>query len=147
MVHAFELILIKSLEAESGTQTQFSDQTCLFFSPLVSLSDSQYLLSKMSRSFLLASLGAALTQAYTVTVSENFMNKNIDPIVFPGEYDKSHMHAFFGSDAITVDTTTSAELQAGCSSTENPNDYSIYCKLTIPVMTSMVPDGLPLYLY
>lgn len=86
----------------------------------------------MSRSLLLASLGAALTQAYTVTNTENFMNKNIDPIVFPGEYDKSHMHAFFGSDAVTVDTTTSAELQAGCSSTENPNDYSIYCTLTNP---------------
>jgi hypothetical protein len=73
-----------------------------------------------------AAFGAA--SAYTVTTSDRFMLKNIDPIVFPGQYDKSHMHSFFGSDAVTINTTTSAEVQAGCSSTQNPNDYSVYCK-------------------
>lgn len=76
---------------------------------------------------LVASAGVA--QAYTITVSEPFMQKNIDPIIFPGQYDKSHMHTFFGSDAVTVSTKTSAELQKGCSSTDNPNDLSIYCTL------------------
>lgn len=56
------------------------------------------------------------------------MNKNIDSIVFPGQYNKSHMHSFFGSDAVTINTTTSAELQQGCSSTGNPNDLSVYCE-------------------
>lgn len=79
-----------------------------------------------SLSLLSAAFGAA--SAYTVTTSDRFMLKNIDPIVFPGEYSKSHMHSFFGSDAVTINTTTSAELQAGCSSTLNPNDYSVYCE-------------------
>lgn len=52
--------------------------------------------------------------------------KNIDPLVFPGSYTKSHMHSFFGSDAVTAHTTTSAELQAGCTNGENPNDLSVY---------------------
>lgn len=77
--------------------------------------------------FLLAGAGAA--SAYTITEVERFMYKNIDPIVFPGQYGKSHMHSFFGSDAVTANTTTSAELQAGCSTAKNPNDYSIYCEL------------------
>lgn len=71
--------------------------------------------------------GAGVAEAYTITVAKNFMNKNIDPIVVPGQYN-SHMHSFFGSDAVTVNTTTSAELQAGCSSADNPNDYSSYCE-------------------
>lgn len=91
----------------------------------------------MHSSFFLASASAGLARAYTVTTSELFMYKNIDPLVYPGEYNKSHMHSFFGSDAVTVDTTTSAELQKGCSSTENPNDYSIYCKS--PVLTEKTP--------
>ncbi|KAF4946201.1 hypothetical protein FSARC_14252 [Fusarium sarcochroum] len=66
-----------------------------------------------------------LVSAYTVTNAGRFMLKNIDPIVVPGQY-VSHMHSFFGSDAVTVNTTTSKELQAGCSSAENPNDYSSY---------------------
>lgn len=71
--------------------------------------------------------GAGLASAYTIVVLDQFMDKNIDPIVVPGEY-SSHMHTFFGSDAITVNTTTSKELQNGCSTAENPNDFSIYCK-------------------
>ncbi|KAM0209976.1 hypothetical protein ACHAQI_006088 [Fusarium lateritium] len=66
-----------------------------------------------------------VVNAYTVTNAGRFMLKNIDPIVFPGKY-VSHMHSFFGSDAVTVNTTTSKQLQAGCSSAENPNDYSSY---------------------
>lgn len=85
--------------------------------------------SMQSSLYLLVGLSAGLTQAYTVTTSELFMYKNIDPIIYPGQYDKSHMHSFFGSDAVTINTTTSAELQQGCSTTENPNDYSIYCTL------------------
>ncbi|KAF9884824.1 hypothetical protein FE257_001240 [Aspergillus nanangensis] len=78
------------------------------------------------RSFILSSaLAAGVAQAYTVTTSDLFMLKNIDPIVFPGQY-TSHMHSFFGSDAINVNTTTSAELRKGCSSTGNPNDFSAY---------------------
>lgn len=83
--------------------------------------------------FLLASVSAGFTRAYTVTTSELFMYKNIDPIIYPGQYDKSHMHSFFGSDAVTINTTTSAELQQGCSTTENPNDYSVYCKASKPL--------------
>lgn len=70
----------------------------------------------------------AQVAAYTDIDVDMFMYKNIDPIVFPGEYSKSHLHTFFGSDAITINTTTSAELQAGCSTAENPNDFSTYCK-------------------
>lgn len=70
--------------------------------------------------------GAAM--AYTDIRHKRFMLKNMDPIVFPGEY-RSHMHSFFGSDAVTKDLPTTAELQAGCPSGENPNDLSVYCKI------------------
>lgn len=63
--------------------------------------------------YFIALLAAAgLAHAYTVVVAEQFMLKNIDPIVLPGQY-KSHMHSFFGSNAVTINTNTSAELQAG----------------------------------
>ncbi|KAE8148303.1 hypothetical protein BDV25DRAFT_158595 [Aspergillus avenaceus] len=78
------------------------------------------------RSYILASaLVAGLTQAYTVTNVDMFMLKNIDPILLPGKY-TSHMHSFFGSDAITAHSNSSAELQKGCSTARNPNDYSTY---------------------
>ncbi|GJC78812.1 hypothetical protein ColLi_01650 [Colletotrichum liriopes] len=80
-------------------------------------------------SYLLFATGllAGMAQAYTVvSVTSPFMTKNIDPIVFPGQYDKSHLHSFFGSDAVTINTKTSAELQKGCTNTENPNDLSVY---------------------
>ncbi|KAJ6101472.1 hypothetical protein N7499_001102 [Penicillium canescens] len=79
----------------------------------------------MHRSILLSALAAGMSNAYTVTVSELLMFKNIDPIVLPGQYN-SHMHSIFGSDAITVNTTKSSELQKGCSTTVNPNDFSAY---------------------
>jgi hypothetical protein len=83
--------------------------------------------TSMHRSVLLSALAAGMSNAYTVTVSELLMFKNIDPIVLPGQYN-SHMHSIFGSDAITVNTTKSSELQKGCSTTVNPNDFSAYCK-------------------
>ncbi|KUI60264.1 hypothetical protein VP1G_07493 [Cytospora mali] len=75
--------------------------------------------------FLILSL-ATQAVAYTDINVDMFMYKNIDPIVYPGQYSKSHLHTFFGSDAITVNTNTSAELQAGCATAENPNDFSTY---------------------
>ena len=79
------------------------------------------------KSFASFLAGAGFASAYTIVVLDQFMDKNIDPIVVPGQY-SSHMHTFFGSDAVTANTTTSEELQAGCSTAENPNDLSIYCK-------------------
>jgi hypothetical protein len=61
-----------------------------------------------------------------INVATPFMTKNIDPIVFPGQYDKSHLHSFFGSDAVNINTKTSAELQKGCTNAENRNDLSVY---------------------
>ena len=84
--------------------------------------------STMLRAALLTS-GLAVQSAYAYTqvnVPSPFMYKNIDPIVFPGEQDKSHLHSFFGSDAVTVNTKTSDELRAGCTNAENPNDLSVY---------------------
>lgn len=81
--------------------------------------------------FLLLSL-ATQAVAYTDINVDMFMYKNIDPIVFPGQYSKSHLHTFFGSDAITINTNTSAELQAGCATAENPNDFSTYCEFPLP---------------
>ncbi|KAH6705294.1 secreted protein [Leptodontidium sp. MPI-SDFR-AT-0119] len=81
----------------------------------------------MSSILFTSALLAGVAQAYTqVNVASPFMTKNIDPIVFPGQYDKSHLHSFFGSDAVTINTKTSAELQAGCTNAENPNDLSVY---------------------
>ncbi|KAF2012905.1 hypothetical protein BU24DRAFT_352199 [Aaosphaeria arxii CBS 175.79] len=54
-----------------------------------------------------------------------FLTKNIDAIVQPGLY-TSHMHTFFGSDAITNVLPTSSQLQQGCYSGENGNDFSVY---------------------
>lgn len=74
---------------------------------------------------------ASAVHGYTVVDSGFLMRKNIDPIVVPGQY-KSHMHSFFGSDAVNVNTTTSEELRAGCHTNGNPNDYSIYCMFVTP---------------
>lgn len=87
----------------------------------------------MSFSILLsASLLVQFTNAYTqLNVASPFMQKNIDPIVFPAQHDKSHLHSFYGSDAVTVNTKTSAELQKGCTNAENPNDLSVYWVPTV----------------
>jgi hypothetical protein len=88
----------------------------------------------MKSSLILSAVyGLSAVSAYTVTNAPRFMLKNIDPIVFPGQY-VSHMHSFFGSDAVTANTTTSKELQKGCSTAENPNDYSSYCKSTFALL-------------
>ncbi len=71
---------------------------------------------------LLAGGAAALTDIE----HKPLFRKNIDPIVLPGKY-SSHMHSFYGSDIVTKDLPTTAELQKGCPSGENPNDLSVYC--------------------
>ncbi|CAG8952155.1 hypothetical protein HYFRA_00000894 [Hymenoscyphus fraxineus] len=73
---------------------------------------------------LLLAAGSAV-KAYTIVEADLFMVKNIDPVVIPGQY-KSHLHSFFGGDAVTINTKTSKELQAGCTSAHNPNDFSSY---------------------
>jgi hypothetical protein len=83
--------------------------------------------SNMLSAALLTGLAAQSAYAYTqVNVPSPFMYKNIDPIVFPGQHGKSHLHSFFGSDAVTVNTKTSDELRKGCTNAENPNDLSVY---------------------
>ncbi|ORY10987.1 hypothetical protein BCR34DRAFT_484866 [Clohesyomyces aquaticus] len=64
-----------------------------------------------------------------------FMRKNIDPIIFPGRY-VSHMHSFYGSDAVTKDLPTTEQLQKGCPSGENPNDLSVYWAPTLYYVNS-----------
>ncbi|EHL01562.1 hypothetical protein M7I_2447 [Glarea lozoyensis 74030] len=70
-------------------------------------------------------LAASTATAYTIVEADLLMYKNIDPVVMPGQY-KSHLHTFFGSDSVTANTTTSAELQKGCITAYNPNDFSSY---------------------
>ncbi|KAF7553388.1 hypothetical protein G7Z17_g3670 [Cylindrodendrum hubeiense] len=83
--------------------------------------------TNMFRAALISGLMAPLAQAYTqVNIMSPIFYKNIDPIVFPGSYTESHLHSFFGSDGVTANTNTSAELQAGCTNAENPNDLSVY---------------------
>jgi len=85
-------------------------------------------------------LFAGAVSALTDIEHKPFMRKNIDPIVLPGKY-TSHMHSFYGSDAVTKDLPTTAELQQGCPSGENPNDMSVYCTLAGPrALASFRPD-------
>ncbi|KAF3154392.1 hypothetical protein TWF569_000368 [Orbilia oligospora] len=72
---------------------------------------------------LLAS--ASVVSAWTELLHKTIMHKNIDAIVSPGAY-TSHMHTFFGSDAITNVMPTTEDLQQGCYSGSNPNDFSAY---------------------
>ncbi|OLN90009.1 hypothetical protein CCHL11_07224 [Colletotrichum chlorophyti] len=69
-------------------------------------------------------------EAYHQIDAKFTFRKNIDPIVVPGQY-VSHMHSFFGSDAVTANTTTSAEVQTGCNTNTNPNDLSVYWTPTL----------------
>jgi hypothetical protein len=88
---------------------------------------------------------AQMAHAYTqVNVAAPFMYKNIDSIVFPGQYDKSHLHTFFGSDAVTINTNTSAELQGGCTNVENPNDLSVYWVPTLLYQSGSTWEPVPL---
>lgn len=86
-----------------------------------------YLVKMRAIGILTLAVSAA---ALTDIEHKPFMRKNIDPIVFPGKY-ISHMHSFYGSDAVTKDLPTSEELQKGYPSGENPNDLSVYCKLVL----------------
>jgi hypothetical protein len=95
---------------------------------------------------LLASIfSATRAHAYTqVNVAAPFMNKNIDPIVFPGQYNVSHLHSFYGSDAVTFNTTTSEELRQGCSNADNPNDLSVYWTPTLLYQSGVGWEPVPL---
>ncbi|KNB19429.1 hypothetical protein FOXG_16780 [Fusarium oxysporum f. sp. lycopersici 4287] len=79
----------------------------------------------MRPTLCLLAVSANLVAAWTELHHEPFMNKNIDPIVVPGTY-TSHMHTFFGSDAVTNVLPTSSDLQNGCYSGQNANDLSVY---------------------
>jgi len=76
-------------------------------------------------------VASTLVSAYTVVDVDTFMYKNVDPIVFPNSYNKSHLHIFFGSDQIKAGTTTSASLRKGCTTASNPNDLSTYWTPTL----------------
>jgi hypothetical protein len=80
-----------------------------------------------SRIILQASAVICTANGYANVQVGSLFLKNIDPILSPGKYE-SHLHTFFGSDAITKDMPTSKELQAGCTTAKNPNDMSVYCK-------------------
>ena len=69
---------------------------------------------------------AGPVQGFTMVNSGYIMRKNIDSIVVPGEY-TSHMHSFFGNDAVNATTSTTDELLSGCATNSNPNDLSVYC--------------------
>ncbi|KAK6826529.1 hypothetical protein RU639_005645 [Aspergillus parasiticus] len=96
------------------------------------------------RSIVLSALAAGFAQAYTVTNVRLFMLKNIDPLVVLGRY-TSHMHSFFGSDAITANTKTSEELQNGCSTAKNPNDYSTYWVPTLYHVDGSNYTAIPIF--
>ncbi|KAJ5880735.1 uncharacterized protein N7473_011788 [Penicillium subrubescens] len=51
------------------------------------------------------------------------MRKNIDSIVLPGRY-TSHVHSFFGNDAVNATTSTTEALLDGCATNSNPKDLS-----------------------
>ena len=95
-----------------------------------------------------AGLMAQLAHGYTqVNVMSPIFYKNVDPIVFPGSYSESHLHTFFGSDAITAHTKSSAELQAGCTNAENPNDLSTYWVPTLLYTTDSGKSYKPVPLF
>ena len=94
---------------------------------------------------LTSGLVANFAEAYTiVNAAKPFMFKNIDPIVFPGSYTKSHLHSFYGSDAVTATTKTSAELQKGCTNAQNPNDLSVYWTPTLLYQKGSSWEPVPL---
>ncbi|KAE8338856.1 hypothetical protein BDV24DRAFT_153298 [Aspergillus arachidicola] len=96
------------------------------------------------RSIVLSALAVGFAQAYTVTNVRLFMFKNIDPLVVPGKY-TSHIHSFFGPDAITANTKTSEELQNGCSTAKNPNDYSTYWVPTLYHVDGSNHTAVPIF--
>lgn len=83
----------------------------------------------MRSAILFLAAGAGVVSAWSELLHKTIMHKNIDAIVSPGQY-VSHMHTFFGSDAITNTMPSTEDLQQGCYSGENPNDFSAYCEST-----------------
>jgi hypothetical protein len=49
-----------------------------------------------------------------------------DPIVFPGQVGKSHLHSFFGNDATDANTTTEKLMKFTASSCKPAEDHSAY---------------------
>ena len=74
---------------------------------------SNFDIAAMRTAFLLSLAGSVAS--LTDIEHKPLFRKNIDPIVVPGKY-VSHMHSFYGSDTITKDLPTTAQLQAGCPS-------------------------------
>ncbi|KAH6971421.1 hypothetical protein BKA56DRAFT_635553 [Ilyonectria sp. MPI-CAGE-AT-0026] len=102
----------------------------------------------MFRAAFVGGLMAQVAQAYTqVNIMSPIFYKNIDPIVFPGSYSESHLHTFFGSDGVTASTTTSAELQSGCTNAQNPNDLSVYWVPTLLYTTDSGSSWEPVPLF
>lgn len=64
------------------------------------------------------------------------MRDMVDPIVTPGR-NSTHLHTFFGSDAISRTTNSSDELRAGCTSCTQ-QDFSSYW---IPTLFFVTDDG------
>ncbi|KAL3429078.1 hypothetical protein BDV09DRAFT_190425 [Aspergillus tetrazonus] len=98
----------------------------------------------MRLSLIVLLAGTSLVTAWTELHHEPFMNKNIDAIVVPGTY-TSHMHTFFGSDAITNVLPTSTELQQGCYSGDNPNDLSVYWIPTLYYVADSTLVEVPIF--
>ncbi|KAJ0426199.1 hypothetical protein BJY00DRAFT_307696 [Aspergillus carlsbadensis] len=96
------------------------------------------------RSLITILAGAGLASAWTELHHAPFMNKNVDAIVVPGTY-TSHMHTFFGSDAITNVLPTSSELQAGCYTGDNPNDLSVYWVPTLYHVSGSTFTEVPIF--
>ncbi|KAL3467178.1 hypothetical protein BJX64DRAFT_249002 [Aspergillus heterothallicus] len=88
--------------------------------------------------------GASVVAAWTELSHAPFMSKNIDAIVVPGTY-TSHMHTFFGSDAITNIMPTSADLQKGCYTGDNPNDLSVYWTPTLYYVDGETFTEVPIF--
>src|SRR4051794_36970009 len=95
-------------QLSSRNSTSFSNSILILILPSLAT------MPKLAHVLLaLATSGAA----YTDIRHKRFMIKNIDPIVFPGQY-RSHMHSFYGSDVVTKDLPTTKQLQQGCPSGE-----------------------------
>lgn len=65
-----------------------------------------------------------------------FMRDMVDPIVSPGT-NSTHLHTFFGSDAISRTTNSSDELRAGCTSCSQ-QDFSSYW---LPTLYFVIDEG------
>ena len=143
------------VSSERAKLSQKNNGTPILFNPFIYLFLNS--ITKLPPSFLLPvffaffqhaghqsfPVAAGSASAYTIAVADLVMHKNIDPVVMRGQY-KSHMHSLFGSDAVTINTTSSAGLQAGCTTAHNANDFSSYCNLSptfVPRASSYLAGG------